>query len=119
MNFYKSKAWRGKRTKVLRRDEYACQECKRYGKSRTATTVHHVNPLESYPQWRLESWNLLSLCNTCHEKMHDRTGDVLTPLGEYWRERVSEGNKGIPPPLTALKTSQEDRRGGAFPIERP
>jgi len=116
MNFYKTKAWRSKRAKVLRRDQYECRECKRYGKSRPATTVHHINPLESQPQWRLESWNLLSLCNTCHEKMHDRTSDVLTALGEYWRERVS---KVYPPPLKSLKSNQEDRGGGAFPIERP
>ncbi|MEK5429699.1 HNH endonuclease [Lysinibacillus sp. FSL R7-0073] len=90
MNFYKLKIWKNKRVKVLKRDSYECQECKRYGRNRTATTVHHCNPLETHPQWRLESWNLLSLCTTCHDKMHDRNNNVLTTLGEYWRERVTK-----------------------------
>ena len=89
MNFYKSRSWRSKREKVLRHDEYTCQECKRYGKSRPATTVHHCYPLETHHQWRLASWNLISLCGTCHDKMHDRTNNVLTALGEYWREKVT------------------------------
>lgn len=89
MNFYKSTSWRSKRIKVLKRDSYECQECKRYGKSRTATTVHHCNPLETHPSLRLTTWNLLSLCGKCHDAMHDRVNDSLTALGEYWREKVS------------------------------
>lgn len=89
MSFYKSKPWRSKRIKVLRRDNYECRECKRYGKNQTATTVHHCNPLEERPDLRLTTWNLLSLCGTCHDKMHDRVNDTLTDLGEYWREKVS------------------------------
>jgi 5-methylcytosine-specific restriction enzyme A len=87
-NFYKSTHWKSKRKKVLKRDEYRCQECKRYGKSREATTVHHINPLLVRPELRLESWNLISLCGKCHDKMHDRSNDELTELGEQWRERV-------------------------------
>jgi len=89
MSFYKTKQWRSKREKILRRDQYECRNCKRYGKNRTATTVHHCNPLLERPEWRLESWNLLSLCGICHGMMHDRDNDVLTPLGEFWREKVT------------------------------
>ncbi|MBD8028159.1 HNH endonuclease [Ureibacillus sp. Re31] len=89
MNFYKSKPWKRKRITVLKRDEYQCRECKRYGKNREATTVHHCNPLETHPKYRLESWNLVSLCAKCHDAMHDRSNDVLTALGEYWREKVT------------------------------
>lgn len=112
MNFYKSKPWRSKRTKVLRRDSYECQECKRYGKNRTATTVHHCNPLETHPQWRLESWNLLSLCSTCHDRMHDRNNDVLTSLGEYWREKVT---KVSPLPQNNSTKQQGTEEGDFFP----
>jgi 5-methylcytosine-specific restriction enzyme A len=90
-NFYKTQRWKSKREKVLRRDEYACRECKRYGKFTNATTVHHMHPLSDRPDIRLESWNLLSLCGHCHDKMHDRITDKLTKLGEIWRE------KAIPP----------------------
>lgn len=87
-NFYKSIAWKSKRQKILRRDYYQCQECKRYGKNREATTVHHINPLLAQPELRLESWNLLSLCGVCHDKMHDRVTNRLTALGEWWRDSV-------------------------------
>jgi len=91
VNFYKTTRWKSKRIKVLKRDEHLCRECKRYGKRTEATTVHHMHPLLERPDIRLESWNLLSLCGKCHEKMHDRNSDILTQLGESWRE------KAIPP----------------------
>ena len=89
MNFYKTTRWKHKRIRILKRDEYCCHQCKRYGKNRTATTVHHINPLETHPELRLESWNLVSLCSKCHDKMHDRVNDSLTPLGMEWVARVS------------------------------
>ncbi len=58
LNFYKTSMWKYKRLAVLKRDGYCCQECKRYGKNRDATVVHHVNPLTDSPELRLQSWNL-------------------------------------------------------------
>lgn len=91
-NFYKTKRWKSKREKILKRDEYRCQQCKRYGKTTAATTVHHINPLRSRPDLRLITWNLVSLCGMCHDKMHNRTNDELTTLGEQWRERAERMN---------------------------
>lgn len=88
MSFYKSTRWIKKREKILRRDEYLCQECKRYGKSTAATTVHHINPLEQHPLLALVNTNLVSMCSSCHDKMHDRVTDELTEAGERWREKV-------------------------------
>ncbi|MEK4425156.1 HNH endonuclease [Solibacillus sp. FSL K6-1523] len=95
MNFYKSKQWKRKRLIILRRDSYECKECKRYGKNRTATTIHHCHPLNVRPDLRLTNWNLISLCNKCHEQMHTRAGDELTELGIYWRNKVT------PHPMTS------------------
>ncbi|MDT2181402.1 HNH endonuclease, partial [Paenibacillus larvae] len=89
-SFYKTTRWKQKRSKILRRDEYLCQECKRYGKSVLATTVHHINPLEQQPGLATVSWNLVSLCQQCHDKMHDRTTNVLTELGKQWQERIRD-----------------------------
>lgn len=61
MSFYNTTRWESKRQKVLRRDQYLRQECKRYGKRIPANTVHH---------------------------MHNRETDELTPLGEQWREKA-------------------------------
>jgi 5-methylcytosine-specific restriction enzyme A len=87
-NFYKTARWKSKREKILKRDEYQCQECKRYGKNKDATTVHHIQPLRNRPDLRLTTWNLVSLCGKCHEKMHDRLTDELTDVGKQWVERA-------------------------------
>lgn len=91
--FYRSTLWKKKRTRILKRDKYCCRECRRYGRNRDATTVHHVNPLMDSWELRLIDWNLLSLCGVCHNAMHDRVTDTLTPLGEYWRDKLSRGNE--------------------------
>ncbi|WP_332632011.1 HNH endonuclease [Halalkalibacter flavus] len=87
--FYLSKKWKRKRSTILRRDEYQCRECKRYGKVTEATVVHHCFTMESNPEWGLRDWNLISLCNKCHERMHDRNTGELTLTGEQWKERVT------------------------------
>ena len=45
MVFYKTAKWKNKRGKILRRDEYLCRECRRYGK----LTIYpaHVQPCRS------------------------------------------------------------------------
>ena len=82
---YKKKSWRRLRLAVLKRDKYQCQECKRKGITRDADMVHHCNPdaLDMF----YDTGNLISLCNTCHNVMHDRTTDELTEIGEKWRLR--------------------------------
>lgn len=85
--FYKTARWKRKRATILRRDEYRCQEAKRYGKSEPATTVHHIYPLETYPELALVSWNLISLSDRWHNAMHDRESHEMTELGLAWQER--------------------------------
>ena len=68
--FYKSKAWERKRAAILRRDGYQCQRCKRYGRQRQATMVHHIKHYDEYPELALDNNNLISLCNDCHNAEH-------------------------------------------------
>ena len=98
---YKKKAWRELTDIVKRRDDYLCQECRRYGRTSGATLVHHVYPTDQYPELFYNPWNLISLCTACHEKMHDRKEGTLTATGEYWkrkREKQLFKNKLIPLP---------------------
>lgn len=74
MNFYKSKAWKRKRKKILKRDGYMCQHCKRYGRMRQAVVVHHIKEYKDYPELGLSDDNLISLCNGCHNKEHPEKG---------------------------------------------
>lgn len=74
LDFYTSKAWGHKREKILRRDGYMCRECRRYGRNRAATTVHHIVPYEERPDLALTDNNLISLCAACHNKKHPEKG---------------------------------------------
>lgn len=73
-NFYKSKKWIRKRLSILRRDEYKCQECKKYGRIREAKIVHHIKEIDIHPELALIDDNLLSLCRECHNKAHPEKG---------------------------------------------
>ena len=87
--FYKSQAWKTKREAILRRDKYQCQYMKRYGKAREAQHVHHIVPLEYYPEFRLCSWNLISLSTEAHNRMHDRETHELTAEGQRLLEKTA------------------------------
>lgn len=87
--FYLSAKWKRLRAAVLRRDGYMCQLSKRYGKRVQATHVHHIFPRESFPEYQLCAWNLISVCAEWHNKLHDRTTDALTAEGLRLMERVA------------------------------
>lgn len=67
---YNSPKWRRKRQQILKRDNYMCQHCKRYGKAVQATTVHHIKHADEYPELAYDDKNLVSLCEGCHNKQH-------------------------------------------------
>jgi hypothetical protein len=86
--FYHSVKWKRVRERVLKRDGYLCRECKRYGSDVNAEMVHHVKPFKDYPGLKTDTNNLISLCLSCHGKMHDRDSDQLTVLGKQWVRRI-------------------------------
>ena len=73
-DFYRTSAWKRKREKILRRDKYRCRECARYGRMRQAVTVHHMKHLDEYPELAMAATNLVSLCESCHNKAHPEKG---------------------------------------------
>lgn len=85
---YHSLKWKRKRTHILKHDGYMCQVSKRYGKRIDADTVHHAWPVDDYPEYAWHDWNLISLSNVMHNKMHDRATNKLTALGEELRKRT-------------------------------
>lgn len=95
MNFYNTKKWKDKRRFILKRDGYVCMNCKRFGRTTEATTVHHVFPYEEYPEYKLNNINLLSLCEKCHNNMHDRKNHKITKLGKEWQRKITPLLKNI------------------------
>lgn len=70
--FYRSTSWRKKRKEIIKRDNYECQHCKRLGRQSKAECVHHIEEIKIKPSKALTDTNLISLCNNCHNKIHDK-----------------------------------------------
>lgn len=81
--FYKWSKWYRTRQEVLQMDHYECQRCKRMHRYSPAETVHHIYELKKYPEFALSIYvsdpktgvttrNLISLCNRCHNEVHNR-----------------------------------------------
>lgn len=98
MKDYKNTKWLKKRAYILKRDGYICQESKRYGRIVQASHVHHIFPLETYPELKYANWNLIALSREAHNTMHDRNTDAITSKGKYWqrkrRKEFKEWEKG-------------------------
>ena len=84
---YMDKRWLKKKAAILRRDQYKCRECRRYGRSREAKEVHHIKHVDSYPELAFTDTNLVSLCHACHNKMHPEKG--CKTRGRYNPPRTS------------------------------
>lgn len=62
-DYMQSNEWYTKRELVLARDNYVCQGCLK----RRATQVHHL----TYEHLGVEfMWELLSICDECHSRLH-------------------------------------------------
>lgn len=58
--------------------------------------VHHAVPRETFPELQYEQWNLVSLCNACHERMHRRSDNELSPDGiDLAKRRLQKAGKDI------------------------
>lgn len=72
--FYNGPRWRKFRKRILIRDEYTCQRCKRYGRITPATEVHHIKHLDEYPELAFAPSNCIALCKGCHNMQHPEKG---------------------------------------------
>lgn len=93
--FYKSNKWIALRNAALIRDKYMCQCCKANNKNVNADCVHHVFPIETYPQYSYELWNLISLCDKCHDEMHNHYTGELSKKGMLFLRAIASA-RNIP-----------------------
>lgn len=92
MDFYDSKKWKDKKNKIMRRDGYQCQVSKRYGRMVPAELVHHIFPLDEFPEYALSDWNLIAVSLKVHNRLHDRQTNELTEDGRKLLERIATRN---------------------------
>lgn len=66
-----------------------CQISLRYGRRVEADTVHHIFPVDRFPEYQWEPWNLISLAGSVHNRMHIRDTQELTAEGMELMHRVA------------------------------
>lgn len=93
---YQSRKWDRVRARILRRDKYICQVSKRYGKIVEANLVHHIFPVEDYPEYQWAEWNMISVSQAVHNRLHDRVTNKLTNEGIALLERTAK-KMNLPP----------------------
>lgn len=70
--------WKAKRLSILKRDNYTCISCS----SKNNLHVHHLKYTGF--AWEAPDTDLVTVCNTCHQKIHDKPVQVKhTNLGKF------------------------------------
>lgn len=73
--------WRKVRDLYIKAHHF-CEECFcKHGILKPAEHVHHIKPLEK--GGTNEADNLMSLCKSCHSKLHAKRGDRWSKIKEY------------------------------------
>lgn len=82
--FYQSEDWKELRLEVLEEFHNECSICLERGNYTQAVCVHHVNEVRKRPDLALSKFfidegmrtrQLIPLCNTCHNIVHDKLGE--------------------------------------------
>ena len=80
--FYYTEDWKELRADVLDFFHHECQECLKKGDYTKADCVHHIQEVRQHPELALSryytdskgqtQYNLVPLCNTCHNNEHEK-----------------------------------------------
>jgi hypothetical protein len=66
MDQYKDPRWQRKRLEIMERDKFSCVFCE---DSTASLNVHHKFYKKGKKVWEYEDSILITLCETCHEKL--------------------------------------------------
>lgn len=77
---YRSQAWKKSVRAAYLRDGYTCQRCGAPKRGHKGLHAHHIRSWAEYPELRLDTDNLVTLCSRCHAWVHstaNTTGQYL------------------------------------------
>lgn len=78
----KSPKWQKKRLEILQRDEFTCINCDSTDKN---LQVHHTIYINDRNPWEYEDFQLITLCEDCHEK--------FTSINKLIKVQISKNNQ--------------------------
>ena len=107
---YKEPRWVELRKKILVRDKYMDQYLKRYGKFKTAEMVHHIFPVDEFPEYQYCEWNLISVSKSTHNMFHDRDTNELTEIGRELLVRTARRNRIEIPSWYQIERKEKNKR---------
>jgi hypothetical protein len=81
--------WQKKRLQILERDHFACQEC---GCDSKTLHVHHTRYVKGRDPWDYLNGFLVTLCETCHEQLHEFPESVIEFLADSFYQHGATWN---------------------------
>lgn len=91
------------RDSIFERDNYTCQDCGSSG-DEVLIHAHHIKGWNEYPDLRLEISNGITLCSSCHARLHGKQKCDFLKNGVGWNKgmklspehckKLSESHKG-------------------------
>lgn len=111
---YKEPRWVELRKRILKRDRYIDQYQKRYGKFKNADIVHHIFPVEDFPEYQYCEWNLISISKSTHNMLHDRESNKLTDIGKELLVRTARRNRIDIPSWYLVEEKGDNRKRRYF-----
>lgn len=86
---YDDPVYKEVRKRVLKRDKHKCQmpDCKK----RRRLNVHHIERWADAASLRYETFNMITLCRTCHDSIKDKESHYVPLFMDIVRK--NENNK--------------------------
>ncbi len=69
--------YRSWRLEILKRDDFKCQECG-MEQNKARLEIHHISSFRDFPELRMESSNVVTLCRECHIKTENYGHKAIT-----------------------------------------
>lgn len=82
-NIHATERWKRKSLAIRRKDKYMDMVALRFWNKRMeGQMVHHIYPVDEYPEYAFCDWNLITVSYETHNKLENRTTGELTKLGK-------------------------------------